>query len=279
MMWVPGERRPLARWVLCLVAVSLVLIACAGRPGTVPGATPSPSGSLIPSPSPSPAAVRVLVFSRTAAYRHASIPVAVAAVIHLGDEHGYIVDATEDAGAFTDANLARYRAVVFLLTTGDVLNEAQQAAFERFIRAGGGFAGVHSASDTEYGWAWYGQLVGAYFRRHPPIEPAVVRIEDADHPSTASLPASWRRTDEWYDFRTNPRQTVHVLATVDESTYSGGGMGRDHPIAWCHRFDGGRSWYTAMGHGADSYADANFLSHLEGGIETVAGIRGSDVCG
>jgi type 1 glutamine amidotransferase len=221
----------------------------------------------------------VLVFSRTTGFRHAAIPTAVAAVIHLGDEHGYLVDATEDAGAFTDVNLARYRAVVFLLTTGNVLDEAQQAAFERFIRAGGGFAGGHSASDTEYGWTWYGQLVGAYFRGHPAVQPAVVRIEDAGHPSTSSLPASWKRTDEWYDFRANPRQGVHVLAAVDESTYSGGGMGRDHPIAWCHPFDGGQSWYTAMGHAGESYADANFLSHLEGGIESVAGIKGFGACG
>jgi type 1 glutamine amidotransferase len=221
----------------------------------------------------------VLIFSRTTGFRHASIPVAVTALVHLGAEHGYLVDATEDSGAFTDANLARYRAVVFLLTTGDVLDATQRAAFERFIRAGKGFAGVHSASDTEYGWAWYGQLVGAYFKRHPAVQPAIVRIGDAGHPSTASVPASWKRTDEWYDFRTNPRQVVHVLATVDESTYSGGGMGADHPIAWCHAFDGGWSWYTAMGHADESYSDANFLLHLEGGIESVAGIRRSGVCG
>jgi cytochrome c len=265
-------------WAECLAGVFLVLTACSPRSGPVTAATPSPSLP-VASPSPSPSAVRVRIFSKTAAYRHAAIPVAVAAIVHLGAEHGYLVDATEDAGAFTDANLARYRAVAFVVTTGDVLDVAQQAAFERFIRAGGGFAGVHSASDTEYGWAWYGQLVGAYFRGHPSVQPAVVRIEDTRHPSTVSLPANWKRTDEWYDFRTNPRQAVHVLATVDESTYSGGGMGADHPIAWCHAFDGGRSWYTAMGHAAENYADANFLLHLEGGIETVAGIRVSDVCG
>jgi cytochrome c len=259
-------------WAPGLTAAMLLLTACSEPSGVVPVTTPSPGG--LPVASPSTVQVRVLVFSRTAGFRHASIPAAVAAVAHLGAEHGYLVDATEDAGAFTDANLARYRAVVFLLTTGEVLDEDQQAAFERFIRAGGGFAGVHSASDTEYGWAWYGQLVGAFFQRHPAAQPAVVRIEDPSHPSTASLPASWKRTDEWYDFRANPRQAVHVLATLDESTYSGGGMGRDHPIAWCHAFDGGRSWYTAMGHTTESYTEASFLSHLEGGIDSVAGIRG-----
>ncbi|TME53049.1 MAG: ThuA domain-containing protein [Chloroflexi bacterium] len=270
------ESYEFAKRAFCLAGLFLVLTACSPR-GAPPAATPSPSLA-VASSSPSPTAVRILVFSRTAAFRHAAIPVAIASIVHLGSEHGYLVDATEDGEAFSDANLARYRAVVFLLTTGDVLDEAQQAAFERFIRAGGGFAGVHSASDTEYGWAWYGKLVGAYFQRHPAVQSAVIRIEDASHPSTASVPASWKRTDEWYDFRANPRRDVHVLATVVEATYSGGGMGADHPIAWCHGFDGGRSWYTAMGHAADSYSDANFLLHLEGGIESVAGISASDAC-
>jgi type 1 glutamine amidotransferase len=255
------------RWAAA--SALFVLTACGSPFGGGPTVTPLPGGSL---GSPSPSSVRVLVFSRTAAYRHAAIPAAVTAIELLGAEHGYLVDATEDAGAFTDANLVRYRAVVFLLTTGDVLDGSQQAAFERYIKAGGGFAGVHSASDTEYGWSWYGQLVGAYFQRHPAVQPAVVRIEDPGHTSAASLPASWKRTDEWYDFRTNPRGAVHVLATVDESTYSGGGMGRDHPISWCHAFDGGQSWYTAMGHASESYSDPSFLSHLDGGIESVAGI-------
>jgi type 1 glutamine amidotransferase len=259
------------------LAVALAFLAstgCGPRFGGGPSATRSAAISPVP-PSPSRPPVRVLVFSRTTAFRHASIPAAIAAVEQLGAQHGYLVDATEDASAFTDANLARYRAVVFLLTTGDVLDATQQAAFERYVRAGGGFAGVHSASDTGYGWAWYGQLVGAYFKHHPAVQQAVVRIEDPRHPSTAAVPASWTRTDEWYDFRSNPRGAVHVLATVDESSYSGGGMGVDHPIAWCHAFDGGQSWYTAMGHAADSYADPSFLSHLEGGIESVAGIRGT----
>jgi type 1 glutamine amidotransferase len=257
---------------LAVACAFFVSAGCGLQSGAGPSATRPAASARV---SPSRPTVRVLVFSRTTAFRHASIPAAVAAVEQLGAEHGYVVDATEDPGAFTDANLARYRAVVFLLTTGEVLDAGQQAAFERYIRAGGGFAGVHSASDTGYAWAWYGQLVGAYFKRHPAVQPAVVRIEDPGHPSTAGLPSSWRRTDEWYDFRTNPRGAVHVLATVDESTYSGGGMGVDHPIAWCHAFDGGRSWYTAMGHPAESYADPSFLSHLEGGIESVVGIRGT----
>ena len=132
------------------------------------------------------------------------------------------MDATEDPSAFTPGNLARYRTVVFLSTTGDVLGDDQERAFEGFIRAGGGFAGIHAATDTEYGWPWFGALVGARFATHPPVQPAVVRVEDRSHPSTVMLPPEWRRTDEWYAFRSNPRGAVRVLATLDERTYEPG---------------------------------------------------------
>jgi cytochrome c len=214
----------------------------------------------------------VLVFSKTTGFRHDSIPQGIAAIEALGAEHGFSVDSTEDASRFTAAELARYRVVVFLSTTGDILDPGQKATFERYIRAGGGFAGIHSASDTEYQWAWYGQLVGAHFADHPQIQPATVHVEDIGHPSTKDLPVIWRRTDEWYNFRTNPRGTAHVLATLDEASYSGGKMGSDHPIAWCQEIDGGRSWYTAMGHTVESYAEPLFRLHLLGGIESVAGL-------
>jgi cytochrome c len=217
----------------------------------------------------------VLVFSKTAAFRHDSIPQGIAAIEALGVEHGFAVDSTEDAARFSDANLARYRAVIFLNTTGDILDADQKASFERYIRSGGGFVGVHSASDTEYRWPWYGRLVGTWFASHPPIQRATVHITDHGHPSTKGLPASWERTDEWYNFRSNPRSTVKVLATLDEATYSGGAMGADHPIIWCQEVDGGRSWYTAMGHTAESYAEPLFRLHLLGGIEGVAGVAGS----
>jgi cytochrome c len=219
----------------------------------------------------------VLVFSKTSAFRHDSIPQGIAAVKALGTAHGFSVEATEDAGRFTDAELARYKVVVFLNTTGDILDDPQKAAFERYIRSGGGFVGVHSASDTEYGWAWYGRLVGAYFASHPEIQPATVHVEDRGHASTEGLPATWDRTDEWYNFRSNPRDHVHVLATVDETSYSGGKMGADHPIAWCQQIDGGRSWYTAMGHTKESYTEPLYRLHLLGGIESAAGMAGG--CG
>ncbi|MFF5217139.1 ThuA domain-containing protein [Micromonospora sp. NPDC000442] len=222
----------------------------------------------------------VLVFSKTAGFRHASIPTGIAAIQELGAEHGFTVDTTEDGAAFTDANLAQYRAVIWLSTTGDVLTADQQAAFERYIQAGGGYAGIHAASDTEYSWSWYGELVGAYFNSHPANQTATVKVEDPAHPSTAHLPERWSRFDEWYNYRTNPRGAVHVLATLDETSYSAGSgaMGHDHPIAWCQDYDGGRAWYTGGGHTDESYAEPEFRTHLLGGIRTAAGIEGAD-CG
>jgi type 1 glutamine amidotransferase len=218
---------------------------------------------------------RVLAFSRTTGFRHDSIPDAIAAIQALASQNGFDVDATEDPGVFTDDNLAQYGAVIFLLTSGHILETAQQTAFERYIASGTGFVGIHSASDTEYDWGWYGGLVGAYFDSHPAIQQATVRREDNAHPSTAVLPDLWVRTDEWYNFRTNPRANaaVHVLASLDESTYSGGSMG-DHPIAWYHAYSGGRAWYTAGGHTSESYSEPLFLSHLLGGIEYATGSFG-----
>ncbi|RSM72693.1 PKD domain-containing protein [Actinoplanes sp. ATCC 53533] len=222
----------------------------------------------------------VLVFSRTAGFRHDSIPAGIAAIQRLGADNGFTVDATEDGAAFTDANLAKYRAVIWLSTTGDVLDPSQQAAFERYIQAGGGYVGVHAASDTEYSWSWYGKLVGAYFASHPANQQATVKVEDPAHPSTAELPERWSRFDEWYNFQSNPRAAVHVLASLDETSYTAGAgaMGHDHPTAWCQDYDGGRAWYTGGGHTAESYAEPGFLAHLLGGIQTAAGVLDAD-CG
>jgi type 1 glutamine amidotransferase len=213
----------------------------------------------------------VLVFSRTTGFRHDSIPDAIAAVRALGDQHGFLVDATEDPSVFTDATLAGYSAVIFLLTTGHILESSQQAAFERYIQAGNGFVGVHSAADTEYDWSFYGGLVGAYFASHPDIQSASIRREDSNHPSTVLLPDLWIRTDEWYNFQTNPRDNadIRVLASLDEASYAGGTMG-DHPIAWYHSYAAGRAWYTAGGHTSESYSEPLFLAHLFGGIEYAA---------
>ncbi|MCM4080993.1 ThuA domain-containing protein [Paractinoplanes hotanensis] len=247
------------------------------------------AGSLIGPPAalaaPAPAAAAeepysVLVFSKTAGFRHDAIPAGIAAIRQLGADNGFSVDATEDGAAFTDDNLAKYRAVIWLSTTGDVLDPGQQSAFERYIKAGGGYVGVHAASDTEYSWPWYGELVGAYFSAHPANQQATVKVEDPAHPSTDGLPERWSRFDEWYNFRSNPRGDVHVLASLDETSYTpgAGAMGSDHPTAWCQDYDGGRAWYTGGGHTQESYADPQFLAHLLGGIRSAAGAVDAD-CG
>ena len=215
---------------------------------------------------------RVLLFSETRGFRHDSIPDALAAIEQLVATSGIESDRAGDSiGVFTAENLANYDAVIWVLTSGDVLDDAEQAAFENYVRAGGGYAGVHAASDTEYDWPWYGGLVGAYFQRHPQIQSATLQVENGSHLSTTHLGATWIRTDEWYDFRTNPRAQVNVLLTLDESSYSGGQMGEDHPIAWFHEYEGGRSWYTGGGHTIETYAEPDFRAHLLGGIRYVIG--------
>src|SRR3989442_10899964 len=216
---------------------------------------------------------RVLVFSKTAGYRHSSIGVGLAAIRKLGQENGFSVDATEDAAAFTQKNLARYSAVVFLNTTGDVLDAAQQDVFERYIQAGGGYVGVHSATDTEYGWPWYGRLAGAYFNGHPNnpnVRTGSYRVLDTTHVSTKGFPARFEREDEFYNFKAiDP--TIHVLVEIDETSYEGGTNGDHHPMSWYHDFAGGRAWYTNMGHTEATYTEPLFLQHLLGGLRYAMG--------
>jgi type 1 glutamine amidotransferase len=208
----------------------------------------------------------VLVFTRTAGYRHGNIAAGVSSLRKLGREHGFQVEHSEDPASFHAHGLTGFGAVVFLNTSGNVLEGPQQEALQGFIRSGGGFAGVHAACDTGYDWPWYGRLVGAYFASHPVVQPGLVRVADPDHASTRHLPAEWKRWDEWYDFRENPRGKVRVLATLDESSYSGGKMGGDHPIVWCQDFEGGRSWYTGLGHTRRGFADPRYQGHLLGGL-------------
>ena len=242
------------------VVAGLAIVAACGMSSQNSPAAPGPA-----------APFSALVFSRTAGFRHDSITAGLTAIQQQGRQLGFTVQASEDPEAFSDQNLAAYKVVVFLSTTGDVLNTTQQAAFERFVRNGGGFVGVHSAADTEYDWPFYGSLVGAYFANHPDIQNATIRIEDQRHPTMASLPATWSRRDEWYNFARNPRGRVMVLATLDEQTYSGGTMGSDHPIVWAHVFEGGRAWYTAGGHTSESFAEPLFAAHLGRGVMWAAG--------
>lgn len=226
---------------------------------------------IVPAGTAHAASFEILVFSKTAGFRHDAIPAGIDALRTLGQQHDFTVTATEDAGAFTTANLATYEAVVFLNTTGDVLNSTQQTALQSYVDTGGGYLGVHAAADTEYDWPYYGQLVGAWFQSHPAIQQATIRNEDRTHPATSHLGATWTRSDEWYNYRANPRPNVHVLQTLDESTYSGGSMGADHPITWCHSQGQGRSFYTGLGHTIASYADPAFRSLLLGGVRYAAG--------
>lgn len=213
----------------------------------------------------------VLVFSKTAGWRHDSINAGVTAIQELGKLHDFNVFWTEDAASVMNAKeLAKYKAVIFLLTTGDILNDAQQAAFEGYIKAGGGYVGVHSASDTEYQWPWYTKMVGHMFQTHPAIQTAVLQVEDRNFPGMDRFARRTLATEEWYQFGPALSSNLHYLLTVDESTYvparPADGKPRFHPISWYQDYDNGRAFYTALGHLPATYRDATFLHHLYGGI-------------
>ncbi|WP_308117299.1 ThuA domain-containing protein [Streptomyces fuscigenes] len=262
-----------ARHFALAAAAAALGAACLAAPGSA-AAAPAPS-------APGPARVaaapyQVLVFSKTAGFRHDSIPTAVAEIKTLGQQHGFGVTATEDATAISGQNLARYQAVVFVSTTGDFLTDAQQNALFAYVDGGGGFMGIHAAADAEYDTPAYRELVGAWFLSHPAIQQATVRTEDTSNPATGQFGPTWTVTDELYNYRADPRPDVHVLQTLDESTYTGGTMGADHPITWCHPQGKGRSFYTGLGHQIDMYANADFQQLLAGGIAYAAGQAPAD---
>lgn len=236
--------------ILFLLMISMLWVACSKKRETKP---------------------RVLIFSKTAGFNHASIPVGIAAIQKLGNENGFDVDTTKNAALFTDENLKQYSTVIFLSTTGNVLDYRQEAAFERYIQAGGGYVGVHAAADTEYDWGWYGRLAGAYFSSHPKQQNARFVVRDRNFIATKFFADSvWQRFDELYNYKKiNP--DVKVLVTIDESTYEGGTNGKFHPMAWYHEYDGGRAFYTGLGHTDESYSEENFLKHLLGGIQYAIG--------
>ena len=214
--------------------------------------------------------MRMLTYTRTTGYRHDSIPAGVGALRNLGRQHHFEVVATEDPAAFRPGELASFRVVTFLSTSGTVLDDEGRAALEAFVGDGGGFVGIHAAATTEYDWPYFGTLVGARFDGHPEVQPGRVLVEDPTHPATEHLPPVWEHTDEWYNFRSNPRPDVHVLLTADETSYTGGTMGTDHPLAWCHTTCGGASFYTALGHTDESYSDPLMQAHLLGAIRYAA---------
>ena len=210
---------------------------------------------------------KILVFTKTLAYSHPSIPSGVAGIRMLGKQNGFDVDSTNDSSLFTIDNLKQYSAVVFLSTTGDVLNDQQQNAFIKYIQSGKGFVGIHAAADAEYDWKWYNQLIGAYFMSHPGQQNATLNIVDQTFIATKHLPKQWKRFDEWFNFQSTQWEHCNILITIDETSYIGGEHGKYHPMSWYHDFDGGRSFYTELSHRDESYSDPMYLKHLLGGIQ------------
>jgi len=223
---------------------------------------------------------KVLVFGLSAAFAHTSIPAGMAAIQKLGKENNFDCVLTFDADDFNDANLKQFAAVIFVSTTGDFFKtDAQKDALKKFIQKGGGYVGIHAASDAEKQWPWYGDLVGAYFRTHPNGTPkATIDVVDRTSAATKMLPARWERVDEWYAFTAQPKSDVHVLLKLDESSAADAytrrpdaKMGDNHPLAWWHDFDGGRAFYTALGHPEASFQEPLVLQHIEAGIEYAMG--------
>jgi type 1 glutamine amidotransferase len=223
---------------------------------------------------------KVLLFTKTAGFHHVSIHEGVDGIRNLASRHNFSVDWQENADVFNDKSLANYAAVIFLNTTGDVLNDTQQAAFEKYIKSGKGYVGIHSAADTEYDWAWYGKLVGMYFKTHPAQQTAFLDVKDSNFPGLERFPKRLLWTDEWYEYK-KPYNAddLKILITLDEKTYDpktnqGTGMGAEHPMAWYHNYDGGRAFYTGLGHIGLVYSDQSFLDHLYGGIYWAATGKG-----
>lgn len=220
----------------------------------------------------------VLLFTKTEGWRHASIEAGAMAVKKLGQENGFSVTWTEDSYSFSDENLANYDAVIFLNTTLDVLDNEEQNAFENYIQNGGGFVGMHAAADTEYDWPWYGDLVGGWFNSHPSnpnVREATVLLVDGDHPSTEHLSEEWNRADEWYNYKYFNEDT-NTLLELDTDSYEGSEHPGDHPIAWYHEYDGGRAFYTGLGHTEESFSEEAYLRHILGGIQYAMGITDAE---
>ncbi|MFB7212930.1 ThuA domain-containing protein [Streptomyces sp. NPDC056255] len=240
-------------------------------------------GLLVATPPRAHAApFRVLVYSEVTNFRHDSIPAGIDAIKKLGAENGFEVEATDDSAVFNDTDLARFQAVVFNNTNstpekGDLLNAAERTALQKYIRAGGGWVGLHAASASERDWGWYEGLVGAVFDQHPAVQTGRVKVLDHVHPSTKGLPDLWERTEEWYNWRTNPTSKVHTLAQIKvRDGVTGLDEGVDHPWSWCQNYDGGRSWFTAGGHASSAFQEEGFVQHLLGGIEWAAGAKPGD---
>jgi type 1 glutamine amidotransferase len=220
---------------------------------------------------------KALLVTTTKGWHHESLHSGVLAIQQLGVKNYFDVVLFEDPESFTDKNMEQFKVVIFLNTTGDIFDSAQQKVLERFIQSGKGFVGIHSASDTEYGWDWYTKLIGRMFEIHPVIQTARINAIDPNFPGLQGFTNNKIWTDEWYEFGPEKVSDLKYLLTVDETTYNpkanwaskhkkGNGMGNFHPFAWYHNYDGGRSFYTALGHLPSAYSDPVFLNHLLAGI-------------
>ena len=214
--------------------------------------------------------LNVLIFSKTGAFRHESIEPGGAALKSYFEHHGITSTQTEDSAVFNKSTIASYDVVVFFQTTGNILDSIQQETLKKYIKSGKGFVGIHSAADTEYDWPWFAGLIGVQFSDHPDIQQATFVKVDTAQIITKHLPDRWTRTDECYNYKQLPTN-VTVVLTVDESTYQGGKHGVNHPISWYHDYDGGRSFYTAMGHTVENYQDTLFLEHIMRGVKWASG--------
>jgi uncharacterized protein len=225
--------------------------------------------------APEPAPHHVLIFSHSTGYRHASIEPGIAAITALGERAGYVMSASEDPDIFSDAGLAPFDAIVLLSIStrhsdpsSEFFTGTRREAFENFVHRGGGVVGIHAASDSHYNWPWYGQMIGGWFDHHPPGTPeGQIRVVDADHPATRGMPATATRTDEWYYIR-DLDPNVRLLVTYDPASIGQPEPG-PNPLSWAHEFEGGRVFYTAMGHTSESYAEPLFLNHIAGGLAWV----------
>ncbi len=220
----------------------------------------------------------VLIFSKTNGFRHESIEAGIAALTKTGQGKGWKVVTTENGAFFNDDYLGRFKVVIFLSTTGDILTPEQEKSFEKYIENGGGYVGIHAAADTEYDWTWYDKALGTHFRDHslfPHTPEATLITEIRNHLSTNALPERWKKSDEWYNYKNSVRgkDSVQVLLSLDEQTYDVGetkGMGKDHPISWTNVAGKGRFFYTGIGHNPETFTDKNSMNHIIGGIEWAA---------
>ncbi len=218
---------------------------------------------------------KALLVTTTNGWHHESLHYGVVALNELATKNFFDITLLQDPNGITEAYLKQFHVIIFLNTTGNILNAEQQKAMERFIQSGKGFVGIHSASDTEYDWEWYTKLVGRMFHIHPEIQTAKLQVLDATFPGLQGFADGRLWTDEWYEFGEEKVKDLQYILGVDETTFNpkadwgakkGQGMGKFHPLAWYHNYDGGRSFYTALGHVPTNFSNEAFLNHLYAGI-------------